>query len=256
MTEDRAQFQFFGSLKDFFRGAPAIGPVVRDVSLNFHTQLKDTIESLGVPHCEVDAVNVNRVPEAFERLLKDGDVIQVYPVFEDPGRHPSLVRLEPYVGEPRFFIDCNLGKLNSLMRSLGFDCAYEADVDDAKLVAEAVGQNRIILTKDVRLLMRKPVVYGYWVRNVQPEDQLREVMRRYDLWPWVRWFSRCTECNVPLVGVRKEDVLDRLEPLTIKYYDEFYTCPSCQKIFWEGSHFRRLSKWRERLERDFDSNPD
>ncbi|MDP4278505.1 MAG: Mut7-C RNAse domain-containing protein, partial [Bacteroidota bacterium] len=47
--------------------------------------------------------------------------------------------------------------------------------------------------------------------------------------------------NGQLVEVEKASVMDRLEPLTKKYFDEFYLCSNCGGLFWKGSHYDRMS---------------
>jgi uncharacterized protein len=243
-----AQISFYGSL-NFFLGP---GPNPRVLPIAPHArQLKDTIESYGVPHCEVDQVLINGIPCAFQERLKRGDSIEVFPVDEEPNADlPSRVRPPP-LDVPKFVVDCNLGKLNSLMRALGFDCYYENDIPDNKAVEVAVRDQRILLTKDVRLLMRAVLTYGYCVRSTWPANQIREVITRYQLWPQARLLSRCIDCNLETVEVPKEDVWDRLEPLTKRYYDRFFICPNCNKIFWRGSHFKKIREWHDQLGQEF-----
>ena len=82
------------------------------------------------------------------------------------------------------------------------------------------------------------------MRSVWPRRQVDEVVRRFDLANLVRPFSRCADCNGQIEPVAKEAVADRLEPKTKKYFDKFYRCPDCGKIYWEGSH---VDKLRERF---------
>jgi len=128
------------------------------------------------------------------------------------------------------------------LRMLGFDCTYHADTTDPELADTAARESRILLSRDRRLLMRKAVTAGCLVRSLNPPDQLREVVRRFNLLEWIRPFRRCIRCNDLLAPVAKETILDRLEPLTRLYYNEFSQCPSCQQIYWKGSHFERMQR--------------
>lgn len=65
-------------------------------------------------------------------------------------------------------------------------------------------------------------------------------MRRFALPEHVKPFTRCLECNHRLTSVAKIDVLERLEPLTKIYYEEFRRCDGCGRIYWRGSHFDKL----------------
>jgi uncharacterized protein len=240
-----ARLQFFGSLRDFLSKETASCPI--EVSLAHHSQMKDTIESLGVPHCEIDLILLNGRSADFRAHLKDGDQVLVYPVDKEPvSAVLSLVR-PPELAEKQFVVDSNLGKLKSMMRALGFDCLYDNAFSDADIAEISASQRRIILTKDVGLLMRAKVVYGYWVRSQIPRMQIREVIKRYNLESKINLLSRCVDCNVAIESIEKEKVWNRLEPLTKKYYDQFSICPSCHKIFWQGSHYEKIHQWSEDL---------
>src|SRR5512140_3813139 len=104
---------------------------------------------------------------------------------------------------------------------LGFDCLYETDYDDEELAALAQKEGRILLSRDRRLLMRKVILFGYCLRSLEPLEQLSEVIERFDLAKRIVPFHRCLRCNHPLEHVAKQDILDRLEPLTRLYFDEF-----------------------------------
>ena len=84
--------------------------------------------------------------------------------------------------------------------------------------------------------------FGYCVRNLDPESQLLEVSRRYDLSDKITPFRRCLRCNSSLQPIEKEAILHRLQPLTIRYYDEFHICLFCDKVYWRGSHYERMQQ--------------
>jgi hypothetical protein len=130
---------------------------------------------------------------------------------------------------------------------LGLDCLYHNAYDDDELVRISVAEGRILLTRDRRLLMHKIITKGYLLRSLDPTEQLYEVVQRYGLVKWVRPFERCMNCNQPLQAVRKETVLEKLEPLTKKYYDEFKLCPACDQVYWKGSHYERMLQVIENL---------
>ena len=244
----QARFNFHAALNDFLpparRGAPFAHHFDGRVSI------KDMIESLGVPHTEVEAIVVNGEPVGFDYRVRDGDRIAAYPVFRslDVSSLPALrPPAWPRDGEPRFVLDAHLGTLAGLLRMLGFDTLYRNDYDDADLARISAEEGRILLTRDRGLLKRRQVVHGYHVWATNPEAQIAEVLRRFDLAGRVQPFSRCLRCNGPLTPVAKETVLDRLEPLTRRYYDEFAICSTCDQVYWRGSHFQRMQGLVERL---------
>ncbi|MED5815261.1 Mut7-C RNAse domain-containing protein [Mycolicibacterium sp. 050232] len=212
-----------------------------------HQTVKDVLEAMGIPHTEIDLILVNGDPVGFEHRPATGARIAVYPMFEalDVGS-TARVRPEP-LRHPRFVIDVNLGRLARLLRLLGFDVWWSNDADDQALADISVEQQRILLTRDRGLLKRRAITHGLFVHSQQPEEQALEVLRRLDLRRRVEPFTRCVRCNGQLAAVPKEEVADRLEPLTRRYYDEFSHCPDCGQIYWAGAHFVKLRGIVDRL---------
>ena len=236
--EYTAEFRFYEELNDF------LPPEQRKRTVYYrfsgHPGIKDPIEVFGVPHTEVDLIIVNGQSVGFDYQLQADDRVAVYPVFEtlDIG---SLTRLrEKPLRNPCFILDVNLGKLAKRMRLLGFDCLYRNDYQDAEVVNIAVNEQRIVLTRDRRLLYAKHISHGYWVRAVNVESQVDEVLNRFDLHGSIHPFSRCLVCNGVLTLVSKTEIQDRLEPKTRLYYEIFYQCTDCRRIYWDGSHMENM----------------
>jgi uncharacterized protein with PIN domain len=145
-------------------------------------------------------------------------------------------------------LDNHLGQLATYLRMLGFDCLYRNDYQDVELAEVSVEENRVLLTRDRRLLMRKTIRRGYCIHQTDPRLQAAEVLKRFNLIDQVKPFQRCLRCNSPLEVVRKQDIIDRLEPLTKKYYDEFRICPSCKQVYWKGSHYENMQQLISQLE--------
>jgi uncharacterized protein with PIN domain len=131
------------------------------------------------------------------------------------------------------------------LRLLGFDIAYDPQAQDRQLLSIMESENRALLTRDRRLLMHAVVQTGYSPRSQNAHEQTIEVVRRFDLFDSIAPFTRCLRCNASLQKVAKVDVIEKLEPLTKIYYEEFRRCMGCGQIYWAGSHF---SKLQERLE--------
>ena len=149
----------------------------------------------------------------------------------------------------RFLVDANLAKLASLLRMCGLDATDAgmlppgaAEREDARLVAAARREQRIILTRDRRLLARKAVTHGCFVRSQDPEQQLLFVLRRFHLASAVRPFSRCMRCNEPLRPVAKAAVLHLLPPMVRVEQQSFSRCPRCRRLYWPGSHWQRMRR--------------
>ncbi|MFW2440165.1 MAG: Mut7-C RNAse domain-containing protein [Arenicellales bacterium] len=209
--------------------------------------IKDLIESIGVPHTEVDLIIVNGESVDFNYLVHDGDRISVYPVFESLDISP-LNHCQPKpLRNTRFVLDTHLGRLAAYLRMLGFDTLYRNDYDDPELARTSIDEHRILLTCDRQLLMRKQIIHGYFVRSRQPQQQLLEVLLRFDLLNNQQPFTRCMDCNGNLRPVNKQQIEARLSPDTKKYYSDFFQCEICNKIYWEGSHYQKMKKMIERV---------
>ena len=234
----QATFRFYAELNDFLPSSRRQVPFVH--RFNGRVSIKDMIESLGVPHTEVDLILVNGESVDFRYLVQDGDYISVYPVFESFDITPLLrVRSHP-LRLPRFVLDVHLGRLAGYLRLLGFDARYMADCDDATLAALSCDERRTLLTRDRGLLKRRQVTHGYCVRTTNPREQVSEVLRRFDLYRSVAPFSRCIRCNGVLGSVAKQEVADRLPPHVRDNHYDFRICSACGQVYWRGSHYNRL----------------
>lgn len=204
--------------------------------------MKDAIESLGVPHTEVDLILINGVEATFSTQLSDGDRISVYPVFEsfDIG---ALARLRPDpLRQPRFVLDVHLGRLATSLRLLGFDAEYANSYDDDQLADLSIRDGRILLTRDCGLLKRATITHGYCVRSTDAREQVLEVLSRFDLIGMIRPFSRCMACNGVLHRSTKAEVAESLPPRVAKSHTEFTRCERCGRVYWQGSHYDRLEQ--------------
>ncbi|HSL22960.1 MAG TPA: Mut7-C RNAse domain-containing protein [Vicinamibacterales bacterium] len=143
----------------------------------------------------------------------------------------------------RFIADAHLGRLAAYLRLAGFDTVYEAPWEDAELARRSAEEGRILLTRDRGLLKRSIITRGYFVQSTNSREQFAELVRRFDLRPLMRPFSRCARCNTPLREVSKTAVLDRLLPRTRLLHDEFLECTSCRRVYWRGSHHARIASW-------------
>jgi len=233
----KAYFRFYDELQELLR------PPYRGRSFTYEFKgsqsVKHLIEALGVPHTEIGRILINDNPVDTGYQVQQADRVQVYPARFDLTETNSHSDIEEDI---KFVLDNHLGRLAAYLRMLGFNARYRNNYQDDEL-AEIAGQDeRILLTRDRRLLMRNQVRSGYCVRKLDPQEQLKEVIKRFGLQRFARPFRRCIRCNFILEPVHKELVLQRLEPLTRQYYDEFRICPHCQQIYWKGSHFARMGQ--------------
>jgi uncharacterized protein len=151
----------------------------------------------------------------------------------------------------KFLCDAMLGGLAKWLRAAGYDTYYAregTDVSDGFLTAKALEECRVLLTSDGGFLERKPVRDGSVGLLVVPhaplEGQLQLVARRFDL---ARGESRCMACNGELRTVVPGAVPERVPPGVRRAHDEFFVCAECERVFWHGSHWDRISARLQRV---------
>jgi uncharacterized protein with PIN domain len=195
----------------------------------------------------VDLVLVDGRSVDFAHRLLGGERVAVYPVFERFDISPiSHLRPQP-LRQTRFILDVHLGRLTRYLRMLGFDSAYRSDWEDAQIIERAQSEQRIILTRDVGILKQKRVTHGYWLRNSEPGKQLIEVLEALDLRGQLKPFTRCMDCNGTIRPAPAE-LLDRMvDPDILVRFDRFWRCANCGKVYWRGSHYRRMLEAVQRI---------
>jgi uncharacterized protein with PIN domain len=234
-----ATFRFYDALNGFLarerRGHDFSTPCARDATT------KHMIEALGVPHTEVELILVNGVSAGLDALIEEGDRIAVYPCFASLDVAPLARIAQRPPGRMRFVADAHLGGLARLLRMAGFDTIYDNGIGDAEVEALALDEGRVVLTRDRELLKRRGVEYGAYVHALKPQVQLREVFERFGLAERVRPFTLCLHCNARLRAVDKDEVWARLPPTVRLLQHEFSTCDVCRRVYWKGSHFKRMA---------------
>lgn len=235
-----AWFRFYAELNRFV--VPAQRQRSFERSCAQDASVKHMVEALGVPHTEVALILVNGLSVDFSYRLREQDRVSVFPRFAslkpDAASTPSL---QP-PGLPVFVADAHLGRLARDLRMLGFDVLYRNDFSDDAIVHIAVRDQRIVLTRDRDLLMRKPVVRGCYLYAIASDEQLLEVMDRYQLAGAVLPLSRCLNCNGLLQAVPKHLVEDDLPARSGACQQHFRRCSACGRVYWEGSHVARMRK--------------
>lgn len=188
--------------------------------------LKDVVESLGVPHCEVGSVIGDL--DGLDRPVGDGCRAVVNPVT------PFALQ------DPRFLCDRHLGRLARLLRMLGFDTLHDPDWTEAEVARRCLVGKRTVLSGHRALLKRRTLDRAMLIREDDPFLQAEAVILRFGLAGRAKLFGRCSHCNGEIVPVAKSDVADRIPPLTSAWLDEYRRCTGCGKLYWEGTHTRKL----------------
>jgi uncharacterized protein with PIN domain len=142
---------------------------------------------------------------------------------------------------PRFICDDHCGRLARWLRFLGFDSAYERNIDDQSLLRKAIDENRTILTRDRRLVERAMARSLIILESESPLEQLRQVLNEKGLAVEAsRIGTRCSVCNDKAEPVTLEDIAERVPPYVRQTQSVFRECVGCKRIFWRGTHVQRM----------------
>jgi len=179
---------------------------------------------------ELDRVTVDGHRSKPWVRIEDGEIIEAYsryPLAEPPTR-------------PRFLLDVHLARLARYLRLFGFDTAHHTDAADPQLVAQSLAESRILLTRDRGLLMRGTLVDGSYVRATEPRQQIVEVVERFALTRVTAPLIRCLACNGSLRRMPAADAVPVVPASVAESHTDFTTCEDCGRVYWKGSHYRRL----------------
>ncbi|NIO38388.1 hypothetical protein GTO27_11910 [Candidatus Bathyarchaeota archaeon] len=145
----------------------------------------------------------------------------------------------------KFIADGMLGKLTRWLRMLGQDVRYSKSLDDEQLIKTAKTENRILLTRDLKLYQqaRKRGVNATLVKGKTEAEKLACLAKQFSFKLEIDvTVSRCPKCNSSISPISKEKIVDRIPEATSTYYDEFWECPGCGQVYWRGSHWKKIER--------------
>jgi len=242
-SEDMMEFEieiiFFHELNDFLPQSKREKSI--RLSQKMARSIKDLIESMGIPHTEVGNIKLDGVPVDSSQVVSKPVRIEVYPFSIKDLR--SVDHLHP--NEVKFLGDVHLGSMVRKLRLLGLDTVYSNKWTDLELASISVKEDRMLLTRDRHLLMRKIIKKGLYVRSTDPEIQVPEVLGRLRLRDICKPFTRCLICNGLLISLDENTDLfqsnrEKIPPKVQAWCRNYSICRLCGKIYWEGSHFTKL----------------
>lgn len=151
------------------------------------------------------------------------------------------------MASPRFIVDAMLGSLARWLRILGLDAAYDPALDDAELVEIALGEGRVLLTRDSRLIERRLLRDNgdsyLFVRDDGVEAQLRQVLGELGVKIGSdRLFGRCLRCNVELAALTAEEARPQVPPFVARTQRRYRRCPNCERIYWSATHVEAMAE--------------
>jgi len=154
----------------------------------------------------------------------------------------------------KFIVDNNAGKLAKWLRIMGYDTLFFNGSDDSGMIAIALAEDRVILTRDTQIIKRRVVTSGQLkailIQSDEPERQMRQVIDTLNLDWQFKPFTICLECNQPLVERSKQQVKDLVPPYVFKTQSQYMECPACHRIYWRGTHWQAMTKKLEKFIKD------
>jgi len=148
--------------------------------------------------------------------------------------------------ETRFIVDNNVGKLARWLRLMGYDTVLLKQKDDGQMIQIALGEDRVILTKDGQFMRRRLVTSGkiktIHIGRDDPKLQVQEVVKTLKLNYRFNPFSLCLECNQALIARDKEQVKDLVPARVFETQAQYMQCPACHRIYWPGTHWQAMVK--------------
>jgi uncharacterized protein with PIN domain len=143
----------------------------------------------------------------------------------------------------KFILDGMLGKLARWLRMMGHDVTYSTELSDDELLQTAKEESRVLLTRDLELYQRATArsIEAFYVEGLTEAERLTEMGARFGIPLTIDLEkSRCPRCNTQLKTVPKDEIDDKVQPNTLKYYDEFWVCPNCGHVYWQGAHWSKI----------------
>jgi hypothetical protein len=151
---------------------------------------------------------------------------------------------------PRFLCDEMNGDVARWLRIMGFDCKYIiGDNLDEKLIEICRREGRVLITSDVELSIRASSrgIRCILTNGLNRSQKLRKIIDTYGLKDYIGRKFRCPKCNTILKKVNTDDIIDKIPLYVVETYDHVWECKGCGKIYWEGSHWRNISEYIEKL---------
>jgi len=153
------------------------------------------------------------------------------------------MNIEEKSKKPAFVADAHLGKVAKYLRFAGYDTLFFPDRSTSELAEIAQREHRILLSRSGRFPERS---FFCRILPAALPELLAELAARFPLEEFYAPFSRCTVCNTPLEPLKPSELPSSVPPGVRSRFTEFRLCPGCHRVYWQGSHYRRMDEcWRK-----------
>lgn len=134
-------------------------------------------------------------------------------------------------------------------RILGIDSEYYTDKSDSELLNHAKTNNLVLVTRDVQLATRckKHEVGCIFVKSNVAEEQVAQIVSESGFQISFPEKTRCPVCNGELEMVPPESLKGEIPEDVYSSDKKVWKCRKCKKAYWEGSHWRNIEKFYQRI---------
>ncbi|MGQ9705374.1 MAG: Mut7-C RNAse domain-containing protein [bacterium] len=139
----------------------------------------------------------------------------------------------------RFYADGTCGDIVKWLRILGFDIIADYKNPTKLALRNSMKENRIFITRSetLRETQFEEVI------KIPPETFVAlSYLKERGLLKNIKPFTRCLVCNTELINVDRSSIKDRVLPYIFQTHSEFKKCPTCDKIYWQGTHIENMMK--------------
>jgi hypothetical protein len=151
----------------------------------------------------------------------------------------------------KFIVDNNVGKLAKWLRIIGYDTLLFKEKNDDKMIEIALNEDRVVLTKNSQIMIRRLVTSGklkaLHIKCDEPKAQLRQTVKMLNLDFHSNPFSLCLKCNHKLVPRNKEEMQELVPARVFQIQNQYMECPSCHRIYWHGTHWQAMVRELESI---------
>lgn len=145
--------------------------------------------------------------------------------------------------EQKFLADPSLGRLSKWLRIFGFDTVYFSNpLNEKHFFEKAKSESRLILTRSGKISSQLKEGDYYFITCNHIDEQLKELINKGLISQPEHLFTRCAECNEILKEINREEVHGKVPDYIRETQESFRQCPNCKKIFWAGTHCKRMKE--------------
>ncbi len=128
----------------------------------------------------------------------------------------------------KFSCDKMLYDIVKWLRFLGYDTEYKRYIRRDK--------SRIYITSNTHL---KDV---FLLEHGSLPNKLLKIDKAFNIVKKTKLFSKCSICNEDLV-IADENDIKYLNKYIKDSFSEFKKCTECGRIYWKGSHYKKMMKF-------------